>query len=129
MARAYGMDLRHRVVASIEAGMSTRAAARHFSISIAAAGAWARLKKATGSVAPRKQGKPRGSKLDRHEGFILALIESRKDITLVELVDRIEAERRVRVAPATLWYFLDTRGITFKKRQRTRTSKTGRMSG
>lgn len=126
--RAYGMDLRTRIVDAVEGGMSTRTAARHFSVSIAAAGAWARLKKATGRVAPRKQGKPRGSKLDAYECYILDLIEARKDITLVEMADCLKAERGVRVAPATLWYFLDTRGITYKKRPRTRPSKTGKMS-
>ena len=128
MTRAYGMDLRVRVVEAIETGMSTAAAARHYCVSKAAAGAWARLKRSTGSVAPRKQGKPRGSKLDVHEGFILDLIEAQKDITLVEMARCLQTERGVHVAPSMLWYFLDTRGITFKKRQRTLLSKIGKTS-
>ena len=126
--RAYGLDLRRRVVAAIEGGMSTRAAARRYSVSIAAAGAWARRKRATGSVAPAKQGNPGGSKLDVHEGFILGLIEAEKDITLAEITSRLEADQGVRVVPATLWYFLDRRGITFKKRQRTQPSRPAKMS-
>jgi transposase len=121
------MDLRVRVVEAIEAGLSTAAAARHYCVSKAAAGAWARLKRSTGSVAPRKQGKPRGSKLDAHEGVILKLIEAQKDITLVEMAACLQARHGIRVAPATLWYFLDTRGITFKKRQRMQANRTGLM--
>ena len=128
MTRAYGMDLRVRVVEAIEAGMSTAVAARHYCVSKAAAGAWARLKRSTGSVAPRKQGKPRGSKLDVHAGFILELIEAQKDITLVEMAGCLQTERNVHVAPATLWYFLDTREITFKKRQRMPPSRIGKTS-
>jgi len=126
--RAYGLDLRQRVVAAIECGMSTRAAARQFSVSVAAAGAWARRKRATGSVAPGKQGHPGGSKLDAYERFILDLIEAEKDITLVEMAERLVAEHGVRVVPATLWYFLDRHGITFKKRQRTRVSRIAKTS-
>ena len=126
--QSYSLDLRQRVVAAIEGGMSTRAAARRYSISIAAAGAWARRKRATGSVAPAKQGHPGGSKLDPHETFLLGLIEAEKDITLAEMAARLAADRGVQVVPATVWYFLDQRGITYKKRQRTQASRPAKMS-
>jgi transposase len=58
MGKSYSMDLRERVVAAIEGGVSTRQAAARFAIGIATAGAWARLKRATGEVRPAKQGKP-----------------------------------------------------------------------
>jgi len=128
MARALGIDLRQRVVEAIENGLSTRAAARRFSIGIATAGAWHRLFRESGDVSPRRQGHPGGSKLDPHEAFILALIEERKDITLKEISGRLVAERGVSACPSTLWHFLDRRGITFKKRPRMPRSRTGRMS-
>ena len=46
MGKPYSMDLRERVVAAIEGGLSTRQAAARFAIGIATAGAWARLKRA-----------------------------------------------------------------------------------
>jgi len=61
MGKPYSMDLRERVVAAIEGGESTYQAAARFSIGIATAGAWARLKRATGDVRPAKQGKPKGA--------------------------------------------------------------------
>lgn len=128
MARAYDRDLRVRVVEAMEAGATGEAAAERFGIGKSTAGAWARLKRATGDVRPGKQGQPAGSKLDVHADFILALIGAQADITLAEIAARLEAERGMRAAPATVWYFFDRRGITFKKRQRMPASRNGRMS-
>jgi transposase len=122
MGKSYSIDLRRRVVDAIEGGMSTGAAAARFAIGKATAGSWARRKRATGDVRPDRQGPPRGSKLDAHEAFILGLIDAAPDITLAEIAERLGAEFGVRAVPATVWYFLDRRGITFKKnraRQRT----------
>jgi hypothetical protein len=69
MGKPYSMDLRERVVVAVESGMSTRAAAIRFSVGIATARTWARLKRATGEVRPAKQGKPEGSVLDAHAGL------------------------------------------------------------
>lgn len=49
------------------------------------------------------------------------MAEADKDITLSEIADRFETDRSLRVAPSTIWYFLDRRGITLKK-SRTRAS-------
>lgn len=122
MGKPLSMDLRRRVVAAIEDGLSTRKAAKRFSVGIATAGAWARLKRAKGTLEPSRQGPPEGSKLDAHAAFILGLIEEKPDIALHEIAALLEAECEVRVVPATIWYFLDKRGITFKKnRSRERT--------
>ena len=42
MAQAFSLDLRRRVIEAIETGLSTRAAARRFSIGISTAGSWYR---------------------------------------------------------------------------------------
>ena len=129
MGKPLGVDLRRRVVAAIEGGLSTREAAERFSVSKAAAGAWARLKRATGDVVPKPQGSPEGSILDAHESFILGVIETDKDITLSELAERLESEHGLHVVPSTIWYFLDRRGMTFKKnRARDRAAKIGRAA-
>jgi len=129
MGRPLSMDLRRRVVAAIEGGLSTGEAARRFSVSKAAAGAWARLKHATGDVVPKKQGGPAGSMLDAHEGFILELIAARKDITLVEISEQLMAARGVRAVPSTIWYFLDDRDLTFKKNRARERAGPARREG
>ena len=79
-----------------------------------------RLKRATGSLAPPRQGKPKGSVLDSHADFILGLIEARPDITLKEIAQRLAAERSVNVVTTAVWKFLDHRGGRLKKRPPTR---------
>ena len=128
MTRSLSGDLRGRVIAAIEDGISTREAARRFRIGIATAGAWYRRYRETGETEARKQGQPSRSKLEAHEAFILGLIEDAPDITLAEIGERLAAERGVRAAPSTVWLFLDRRGITFKKRRRTPPSSSDPMS-
>jgi transposase len=124
MGRPYSLDLRERVIAAIEGGTSTRQAAARFSIGIATAGAWARLKRATGEVAPAKQGKPKGSVLDEHAEFIVALIEEAPDITLKEIAERLEEDRGMRVVSTAVWKFLDRHDLTHKKRPPMRANKS-----
>jgi transposase len=124
MGKPYSMDLRERVMAAIEGGMSTHQAAARFSIGIATAGAWARLKRATGEVTPARQGKPKGSVLDPHADFIFDLIRSIPDMTLEEIAERLAEERGVRVVSTAVWKFLDRHDMTHKKRPLMRASKS-----
>lgn len=75
---------------------------------------------------PGRQGKPSGSKLDTHEGFILGLIAEKRDIALAEIAAHLAEAHGVTACPATIWYFLDKRGLTYKKSPRTRASSNGR---
>src|ERR1700741_5613931 len=118
MARAYSVDLRVRVIEAINGGLSPRQAAVRFAIGIATAGAWHRDWRRTGAARPGRQGNPGGSKLDAHEAFILGLIAARKDIALHEIAERLRQEHGLGVQPSTVWYFLNRRGLTYKKRQR-----------
>src|SRR5471030_674219 len=115
MGKPYSMDLRERVVMAIEGGLSTGEAAKRFLVGKATAGAWARLKRASGSVAPPKQGKPKGSVLDAHADFIFALIDKVPDITLEEIAARLAQDRAVKVVSTAVWKFLDRHRMTHKK--------------
>src|SRR5690606_12176517 len=128
MTRSLSGDLRGRVIAAIEDGVSTREAARCFRIGISTAGAWYCRYRETGETEARKQGQPSRPKLDAHEAFILSLIEPAPAITLAGVGERLAAERGVRAAPSTVWRFLDRRGITFKKRRRMPQSSSARTS-
>jgi transposase len=116
MGKPYSLDLRERVVAALEGGMSTGQAAARFSIGKATAGAWGRLKRSQGDGRPAKQGKPKGSVLDAHEAFILGALQEKPDTTLEEMVERLAAECSVRVVTAAVWKFLERRELTHKKR-------------
>jgi transposase len=127
MGRPYSMDLRERVIAAVEGGMSTRQAAARFSIGIATAGVWARLKRVTGKVTPARQGKPKGSVLDAHADFVFGLIEEAPGITLDEIVKRLAGERGLRVVSTAVWKFLDRRDMTHKKRPPMRANRSAPM--
>lgn len=94
-----------------------------FSIGIATAGSWGRLKRSTGDVRPAKQGKPKGSVLDAHAAFILGTLREQPDLTLDEMVERLAAECDVRVVRTAVWKFLDRHDMTHKKRPRMPVSK------
>lgn len=126
MGRAYGIDLRVRVVDAIEGGLSHRQAAERFCIAVSTAGNWSRLWRRTGSARPRKQGHPVGSKLDAYEAEVLAMVEENRDIALYEIAERLADEHGVRAAPSTVWHFFRKRAITFKKRPHTPPSRNAK---
>ncbi len=115
MARADSHDLRVRVLDAVGAGLSRSEAAARDRIGVATVIRWVALVAVTGETKAKRQGRPRGSKLDAHEGFLLALIEETDDITLAEMQDRLRAERGVLVGLGTLWRFFARRAVTWKK--------------
>ncbi len=74
MARAYSQDLRDRVLKAVAAGLSARQAAARYQVGVATAIVWVRRARSTGETAARRQGPPRGSKLDAHAEFLLDLV-------------------------------------------------------
>jgi transposase len=128
MARAYSQDLRDRVINAALAGLPARQAAARFGIGIATAIVWVRRARQSGERRARRQGQPRRSKLDPHREFLLGLIEATSDITIVEMQERLAAERGLRASVGIIWTFLDRCGMTVKKRPLMRRSRIGRMS-
>ena len=115
MARAYSQDLRDRVIDAALAGMAARQAAVRFGAGIATAIVWVRRARETGERKARPQGQPRRSKLDPHRDVLFGLIEATDDISLVEMQERLAAERGIKASVGTIWTFLDRAGLTFKK--------------
>lgn len=132
MAKSLSEDLRVRVIAAVEAGLSRHAAAARFGIGVATAVRWLRAWREAGVTAARPRGGDRHSA--RIEGFgavILQAVDRQVDITLVELAELLEREHGERFAPSTLWRFLDRRGLSFKKnsaRQRAGTARRRRAA-
>jgi len=87
MAKPYSIDLRERVVASVEEeGMSRHQATARFGIGVSTAIAWVRRFRETGSVAPGQMGghKPRAIR-DAHRDWLVQR-RKEKDFTLRGLV-------------------------------------------
>lgn len=128
MARTLSQDLRDRVVAAIDGGMSCRAAAAHFGVSISSAIRWRRLALRHGRAVAKPRGGDRHSgKIEAHADFIKGLIAEQGDITLVEIQARL-TERGVPVGIGTVHRFFARHGITRKKRPGTRSSRTDQTS-
>ena len=109
-------DLRLRVVLAIENGLSRRAAAAKFDVSVASAVRWYQRYKRTGSVEPDAVGGDRHShRVEAHAARVLGWIDAQRDLTLVEIADRLAEEGHV-FAPATIWRLLDRHNYTVKKR-------------
>lgn len=66
MGKPHSPDLRDRVVGALEGELSTHEVVARFSIGIATAGSWGRLKRSKGDVRPARQNKPKGAALDAH---------------------------------------------------------------
>lgn len=114
MGRALSMDLRDRVLKSWRDGLSARRAADRFGVSASTAIRWIKRAK-QGETQPRKPGRKHASALDAHEAFIVDLIEGQKDITLNEMVARLQDERAILVSRSGLNVWLRKRGFTYKK--------------
>lgn len=116
MAKSLSKDLRKRVIAAVEGGMSRHAAAERFGVSVASAVRWVRSWRESGVSAARPQGGDRRSlAVEAFGEIILAAVESRKDITLVEIATLLRDGHGVAFAPSTIWRFLDRHAMTLKK--------------
>jgi transposase len=116
MGKSLSLDIRERVVALVDDGLSCHAAARRLRISVASAVRIMQRKKRTGGVMAAPQGRPRRSKLDAISDWLTARIEAEPDITMPELADALKAERDVSATPAMLSRHLIHRlGYTYKK--------------
>ena len=123
MSKALSVDLRDRVVAAVEGGMSCRQAAARFGISASSAIRWRSRLRTQGDVRPGPLGGDRRSgRIERHAGVILGLVERKSDITLAELRAAL-AEQGVATSLSTLWRFFVRRRITLKKSRRTPTNR------
>jgi transposase len=124
MPKPLSFDLRSRVLAAIDAGLSCRQAGERFGVSASSAIRWAALRRSHGYARPKPQGGDRLShKTEAHAGLIHAVLDEVPDITLPELKARL-AGRGAQVSVAALWRFCHRHKLTRKKRRRTPQSRT-----
>ena len=128
MPKPLSVDLRVRVLAAIDGGLSCRHAAGRFGVSPSSAIRWAALRRAGGDGRPKPVGGDRLShKTEAYAPLILATLDETPDLTLEEIQGRL-AERGAQVSIAALWRFLHRHKITRKKRPGMRPSRTVQTS-
>ena len=127
MTRALSQDLRSRVIAVVDAGVSCNAAAARFGVAVSTAVRWVRAWRAEGRRTALPQGGDlRSGRIEAYRDVILAAVDAQVDITLVELSDMLRHRHGASFAPSTVWRCLDRHGLTFKKngaRQRAGTTR------
>ncbi len=128
MSKALSVDLRDRVIAAIEGGLSCREAAARFGVSASSAIRWRSRVRTQGDVRPGPLGGDRRSgHVERHAELILGLVEVRDDLTLAELREAL-AQQGVGTSVSSVWRLFGGRRITLKKSRRTRTSRAAPTS-
>jgi transposase len=106
MAKPISEDLRSRVIAAVESGLSRRAAAERFGVAIASAIRWVREWRETGSVCAKRQGGDRRShRIEAYRDVIVSAIDKQVDITLVELADLLRREHGALVGTVGIFVY------------------------
>ena len=123
--KEYSMDLRQRVLADCDAGLTTLATARKHRVSTAWVRRLKQRRRETGEVAPRRPARRGPARLlDGHDDRLRALARAEPGLSAAEYRDRLG----VAASPLTVWRALRRLGLTFKKRRSARRNKIGRMS-
>ena len=113
MPSALSLDLRKRVVEAVEAGMSQRAAARRFAVSVNTITNWIALKRERGDLSPRPVDRIRPLSADPARSFLLRLVEREPHLSIQELRDALAAEG-VAVSWGAVQGFLKRHGVERK---------------
>ena len=130
MARTLSRDLRSRVIAAVDGGMSRNAAAARFGVAIATAVRRVHVWRITGAAAAKpKGGDTRSHRIEAFRDVILPTIEAEPDVTLTEPADRLRREHGVTFARSTIWRLLDLQGSTFKKNRARQRAGSARRRG
>jgi transposase len=117
MPGPYSEDLRSRVIKAVAGGASCRQAAATFQVSASTVIKWVQRWRGTGSVAAKPMGGDNSSRLKGDDAaWVLALVAAEPDLTLVEIRDRLR-DRGLSVGYGTVWRFLDSHDLRFKKRR------------
>jgi transposase len=109
------VDLRERVVRAVEAGLSRRAAARRFEVSVSFVIKLLQRWRREGTVEPERYGGWKRPALAAHAERVHDLLREEPDLTIAELRRRLAAAA-IHVSPAAISRFLAAEGLDAKKK-------------
>jgi transposase len=114
MPRALSMDIRERMAASVDAGLSCNATAKRFSVAVSTVIKLMQGRKARGTLSPKQMGGYRTAILAPHEETLKSLVAATPDATLAELGDALR-KKKIKVSRSALAAYLTRLRLTFKK--------------
>ena len=97
MGKPHPVELRTRAVMLVEQGHTHTEAARRLCVSIKFVNDMVRLKRETGSLAPKRQGNPGRGKLTGVKDWVRERIAAKPDLTIDELTVELAAEHGLKV--------------------------------
>ena len=116
------------MIEAVLAGASCLVAGARFGVSESSAIKWTRRYRQTGEISAKAMGGDRRSqRIEAHAEIILAALEDKPDITLLELQGLL-AEQGLDFGTATLCRFFVRHQLTLKKRLPTRQNRRARTS-
>jgi transposase len=122
--QAYSLDLRVRVLADCDRGLSTRAVAAKYSVSESWVRRLKQRRRQTGELGPRVATPGPAPSWAAYADRLRDAVRQAPDATLEELRDRLA----LTVALSTLWRAVAALGLSVKRKSRGPPSRTGRTS-
>ena len=124
---AYSIDLRERVVGSVESGeCNIPEAARRYKVSEPSIERWVARKRKTGSCGPLPHAGGPARKLATAEAAIRAAVKAQPDATLQELCEAVEKETKIKSDPSMMYREVVRLKLPRKKSRSTPASGTHR---
>lgn len=130
MAAAYSLDLRSKIVQACERGtQSQREVAEFFGVSLSFVEALlGHYRRSGGELEPQRKRPGRHALLDQtHQDKLRQWLEEQSDLTLKELIDRLQADAGIAVSEPTVSRVLQQMGMRRKKRAYTPRNGTARV--
>ena len=123
--RPLSQDLRDRIIAARERGAGTGEVCQRFGVSRKSVERFWKQHCQTGHCQPKQIGGYRRSRLEKHDRILSRWIAGQPDITLNELQNRCLEQLKVSIGITALWQRLMRLGLSYKKndaRRRTRSA-------
>ncbi len=124
--RAYSQDLRLRVLAASDGGLSARKVAVQFAVSVSYVVKARQRRDRTGEARALRPRQTQVRRLAGHGEVLRERVAEKSDTTLSELCAWLRDTHGVLVGMTALWRELARLGLTLKKSRSTRLSRTGR---
>jgi len=113
--RPLSQDLRQRIIAARERGEGTGEVCQRFGVSRKSVERFWKQHCRTGQCLPKKVGGYRRSRLADHDPMLRRWIETKPDLSLVELQQRCLDRLHVSIGITALWHRLHRLGLSYKK--------------
>lgn len=116
MAKAIDQAKRGEFFKLLDQGVLVAHAADQVGIGRRTGVVWAKRYRQGGEESPRKEGRPRRSKLDAHYDYFADLMMRQPDLSIDDIIKRLATDKGVTVVKSTLWEYFEKVGLNVDQR-------------